>query len=146
MAGGEMCVKARLAARGCQNPDLKDGNADTFGGASAYAPLISGSPTWSLDIKDACRQVDGGSRDVVLRAPMEGDPADAQCIWKRHAPASGLNDAPAGGVSQVMAKIIVKLRGLARRSRTVSSGLFACPAFVFRSSKRLISLRIRHSY
>ena len=78
MAEGEKCVKARLAAKGFQDPDLKDGLVETSGCVSLRSSrlqVISLSAIrkwklWSLDIKNACSQADGFERDVFLRAPM----------------------------------------------------------------------------
>ena len=56
--GGKETARARLAAKGSEDPDLKDGFADTAGcarGRSSQSQLISsGAPKkwgiWSLDI------------------------------------------------------------------------------------------------
>ena len=96
--GGEN-AEARLAAKDCQNPDLMDGSVDTSGCVSfrfAYSPVISRGTLkkWSLDTKNALLWADGSCRDVLLRAPVEVDPANPHFIWELCAPPFGLNDAP----------------------------------------------------
>ena len=90
MADGKKCVKARLAAKGFQGPDLKEGLVGTSGCVSLRSPHLQVASLsairqwklWSLDIKNA-----------FLRAPMEWDPACTSRASKLKAPAYGLDDA-----------------------------------------------------
>ena len=99
---GKPTVKARLVARGFQDPDLADGLVDTSSCVSFrsfYLQVISLSALkkwklWSLDIKNAFLQADPFSREVYLRAPREWCPRAHSQIWRLNAPAYGLNDAP----------------------------------------------------
>ena len=71
MVDGKECVKARLAAKGFQDPDSKEGLVDTTGCVSLRSSrlqVISLSAIqkwnlWSLDVKN------GFGRDVFLHAP-----------------------------------------------------------------------------
>ena len=66
-ADGRKCVQARLVAKGDQDPDLREGSADTSGCASlrsSHLQVISlrAIKKWelrSLDIKNAFAQADG---------------------------------------------------------------------------------------
>ena len=49
----------------------------------------------SSDIKNASTQAGGFQREELLRAREARDPSGANRFWKLHAPAYGLNDAPA---------------------------------------------------
>ena len=49
---------------------------------------------WRLDIKHAFLQAGTFKRDVFLHAPPEWNPSGPRRIWRLHAPAYGLNDAP----------------------------------------------------
>ena len=72
MAEGKKCVKARIAAKGFQDPDLKDGLAETSGCVSLRSSrlqvispsAIRNGKLWGLDIKNAFLQADGFERDV----------------------------------------------------------------------------------
>ena len=74
---GVKSVKARLAAKGFQDPDLKEGLVETSGCVSLRSPhlrAISLSALkkwrlWSLDIKHAFLQADAFQRVVFLHAP-----------------------------------------------------------------------------
>ena len=70
-------LKARLAANGYRDPDLRTGNVDTAGCASrrsSHLRLISLGALekwllWSLDIKNAFLLKGGFDCEVYLRAP-----------------------------------------------------------------------------
>ena len=102
MVEGVKTVKARLAAKGHQDPDLKEGLAETSGSVSLRSPhlqvislaALRGWRLWSIDLKNAFLQADGFGRDVYLESPPEWLPGDSRRIWKLNAPAYGLNDAP----------------------------------------------------
>ena len=74
---GKKCVKARLAAKGFQGPDLQDGLVETskcvsFRPSHLQVIPLSAIRKWklcSLDIKNAFLQADGFERDVFLHAP-----------------------------------------------------------------------------
>ena len=99
---GKRTVKARLVARGFQDPDLAAGLVDTSSCVSlrsSHLQVISLSALkkwklWSLDIKNAFLQADPFSREVYLHAPREWCPRAHSQIWRLNAPAYGLNDAP----------------------------------------------------
>ena len=99
---GCRAVKARLVARGFQDPDLAEGLVDTSSCValrSSHLQVISLSALkrwrlWSLDIKNAFLQADPFTRDVFLQAPDEWRPRNSGRFWKLNAPAYGLNDAP----------------------------------------------------
>ena len=101
IAGGRSCVKARLAAKGCRRPDLKDGpDLKDVSLPSPHLQVISPGAIkkwgiWRLDIKNALRQADGLDWDTCFRALPEWDSSDARRTRKLHAPAYGLSDAPA---------------------------------------------------
>ena len=88
-------------AEGFQDPDMKEGLMETSGCVSlrsSHLQVVSLSAVrqrklCSLDVKYAFLQADGFERDVFLRAPMEWDPPCNERVWKRKAPAYGLNDA-----------------------------------------------------
>ena len=98
---GKRTVKARLVARGFQDPDLADGLVDTSSCVSqrfSHLQVISLSALkkwklWSLDIKNACLQADPFPRAVYLQAPREWCPRNPCRVWRLNAPAYGLNDA-----------------------------------------------------
>ena len=81
-------MNARLAARGNQGPDLKEGNLDFTGCVSRrpsnLQPISFGAPKkrkiWSLDSKNAALQADVCSRDVLLRAPADWESKGANRI------------------------------------------------------------------
>ena len=74
MVEGLKTVKARVVAKGFQDPDLQEGLVDTSGCVrlrSSHLQVISLSALkkwrlWSLDIKDAFLQADPLQRDVFL--------------------------------------------------------------------------------
>ena len=76
---GKRTVKARLVARGFQDPDLAEGLVDTSSCVSlrsSHLQVISLSALkkwklWSLDIKNAFLQADPFPREVYLQAPRE---------------------------------------------------------------------------
>ena len=87
--------KARLVAKGNQDPDLQDGLVDTSGRVSLPSSrlqvvslgAIENWKLWNLDIKNALR-------DVSMQAPAEWEQLRSDRIWKLHASAYSLNDAP----------------------------------------------------
>ena len=103
---GEKTVKARLAAKGFRDPDLRIENADTAGcvsrGSSHFRVTSLGAlgkwPLWSLDIKNAFLRADGFAREVYLRAPCGRNSKGARRKRKLRAPAYGLNDTPAASL------------------------------------------------
>ena len=107
VAGGVKTVKACLAAKGYQDPDLKDGLVETPGCVSLRSPnleVISLAALrcwrlWVLDIKDAFLQEDGFVRDVFIQSPPEWLSGDSRRVWKLNAPVYGLYGAR--GVPQV---------------------------------------------
>ena len=98
MADGQKSVKARLAAKGYQDPDLQAGPVDTSGCVSlrsSHLQAISpcGIEKWisqNLDIKNAFLQADGFERDVFIQAPVDWGSMRSDRIWKLNAPAYGL--------------------------------------------------------
>ena len=100
---GEETVKALLAAKRYQDPDLPIGNVDIAGCASRRSPHLQAIsvgalmkwPLRSPDSKNAFLQADGFDREVSRRAPSEWNSKDTRRVWKLMAPAYGLNDAPA---------------------------------------------------
>ena len=99
---GKRTVKARLVARGFQDPDLAEGLVDApscVSLRSSHLQVISLSTLkkwklWSLDVKNAFLQADPFPREVYLQAPPEWCPRLPSRIWRLNAPAYGLNDAP----------------------------------------------------
>ena len=99
---GKRTVKARLVARGFQDPDLAAVLADTSSCVSlrsSHLQVISLSALkkwklWSLDIKNAFLQADPFPREVYLQASREWCPRTLSRIWRLNAPAYGLNGAP----------------------------------------------------
>ena len=94
MVDGSECFEARQAAKGCQDPDLEDGNA----GSSVCVGLRS-SPLqimalgaiekWkirSLEVASAFPLADGSGSAVILRPATERGSPHAQRIWKLRAP------------------------------------------------------------
>ena len=77
MVEGVETVEARLAAKGYQDPDLKEGLAKTSGCVSlrpSHLQFVSlaalrGWRLRSLDIKNAFLQADGFGRDVFIQSP-----------------------------------------------------------------------------
>ena len=71
-------VRARLVAKGNQDPDLREGNVDIAGCESSRSPHLQLIPPgalkesliWGLGIKNACSQSDGFDREVYLLASM----------------------------------------------------------------------------
>ena len=96
-------VKARFAAKGCREPDLRGSPVETSGRARLRASrpqVISRGALkrwniWSLNIKNALSQADGFGREVFVRAPLGWGPKTAYRIRKLRAPASGLKKASA---------------------------------------------------
>ena len=82
LVDGKRTVKARLVARGFQDPDLAAGLVDTSSCVSlrsSHLQVISLSALkqwklWSLDIKNAFLQADPFPREVYLHAPLEWCP------------------------------------------------------------------------
>ena len=107
MVDSKKNVGARLAAKGNQNPDLREGSVGTFGRVrlrSSHQQVISLAALtkwkiWSLDIRKAFQQASGFGRDVYSRAPAEWGPSTPHRTWKLHAPAYGLNHAAAENAS-----------------------------------------------
>ena len=99
---GRRTVKARLVARGFQDPDLAAGLVDTsscVSHRSSHVQVISLSALrkWklrSLDIKNAFLQADPFPREVYLHAPLEWCPKNPNRVWKLNDTAYVLNDAP----------------------------------------------------
>ena len=99
---GRRAVKARLVARGYQDPDLAAGLADTAScvslRSSPHQVISLGAlkkwELWSLDIKNAFLQADPSPREVYLHAPLEWRPENPNIVWKLNAPGNGLNEAP----------------------------------------------------
>ena len=93
MADGQKSVEARLAAKGYQDPDLKDGLVDTswrISRRSSHLQVISLCSIkkwklWGLDAENALSQADGYYRDVFIRAPAEWGPMCGDRVWKRRA-------------------------------------------------------------
>ena len=102
LVDGRRTVKARLVARGFQDPDLAAGLVDTPSCVSlrpSHLQVISLGALkkwklWGLDIKNASPQAYPFPREVYLHAPLEWCPKYPNCVWKLNAPAYGLNDAP----------------------------------------------------
>ena len=77
MADGQKCVKARQAAGGFRDPDLKDGNVDASGCVSlppSHLLVISLGAlktwkTWSDDIKIPLLEAAGSGCDVFVTRP-----------------------------------------------------------------------------
>ena len=96
-------MKACRATKEYQEPNLKDGLVETSGcvglRVSHLQVLSLGAlkewQIWSLDIKNAFLQADGSQREVFLLPPVEWDLSGTYSIWELHAPAYGLNNAPA---------------------------------------------------
>ena len=71
-------MKARLATKGFQDPNLKDGLAETSGRVSLRSSHLQVVPfsairnwkLWSLGIKNAFLQEGGFGRDIFLHAPV----------------------------------------------------------------------------
>ena len=92
--GGAKTVKARLAAKGYQDPALKDGLVEMSGCVSPRPPhlqvvslaALRGWRLWSLDIKNAFFQPDGLKRDVSIHNPPEWLPGNSRRIRKWNAP------------------------------------------------------------
>ena len=95
-------VKARLAAKGYQDPDLKDGLVETSRCVSLRSSnlqvialaALRGWRLWSLDGKSAFLQADGFGRDVFFLSPPAWLRGDSRRVWQLNAPACGLDDAP----------------------------------------------------
>ena len=89
MVEGVKTVKARLAAKGYQGPDLKEGFVETSGSVSlrpSHLQVISlaalrGWRLSSIDIKNAFLQADGFGRDVYIQSPPEWLPGGSRRIW-----------------------------------------------------------------
>ena len=98
---GRRTEKARLVARGSQDPDLAAGLVDTSSCVSlrsSHLQVISLSALkkwklWSPDIKNAFLQADPFPREVNLHAALEWCPKNPNRVWKLNDPAFGLNDA-----------------------------------------------------
>ena len=90
-------AKARLATKGFQDPDLREGLVSL---RSSHLRVISAGATrkrkiWSLGFKNAFRQADGFARDVFIYAPDKWEPSLQGREWKLKALAYGLDEAPA---------------------------------------------------
>ena len=80
---GEKTAKARLAASGYQDPDLRMGNVDVAGCVSRRSSQLQATslgalmqwPPWTPDI-----QADGFGHEVSLRAPCVWNSKDARCL------------------------------------------------------------------
>ena len=103
MAEGRLEVKARLAAKGYENPDWGTGLMATSGRVSPHSShlqvisliALTKWNLWSLGTKNAPPRADGSVREVCLRAPLGWRPQGDQRIRRLKAPDYGLNDAPA---------------------------------------------------
>ena len=90
-------VKAKLVAKGYQNPVPQAGIVDTSGCVSLRSPHLQvislrdekKGKLWSLDIYNAFSQADGFTRDVCLQAPLERVPLCNHGAWNLKAPATG---------------------------------------------------------
>ena len=95
-------VKARLASKGYQHPDLKDGLEEASGRfiirPSHVLTISLGDLNtwniWRLGIENASLRADDSGREVFLRAPAGWGPKSTRRICTSHAPAFRLNDAP----------------------------------------------------
>ena len=75
----EETVEARFAAKGYQDPGLRNDHVDIAGRVSRRSShlllkllgALNKRPIWSLKIKNACPQVCGTGREVYLRTPCE---------------------------------------------------------------------------
>ena len=102
MADGQKSATARLAAKVYQDPDIREGAVDTsvcvsLRSSHLQAISLRATKKWelrSLNIKDAFLRADRFTRDVFLQAPPERAPLRSDRLWKPHAPADGLGDAP----------------------------------------------------
>ena len=80
MPAGEKCVKARLAAKGYQDPNLKNGNVDASGRVSFHffhlqlstLGAIRKRRIWSLDVKNAFPRADGFVGISLHELPRSG--------------------------------------------------------------------------
>ena len=99
VADGRAAVKARLAARGFQDPDLREHSVRAKGCVSLrYSHLQSvfggAIKKWrlrSLDIENALLQTNDLRREVYLRAPSGKSPCASERTRELRAPAYGLN-------------------------------------------------------
>ena len=115
---GKETAKARPVSKGCQDPDLMEGNSDLAGHVSrrfSHSRAISSGAlkklrVWSLDIKNAFRQQDRSSRDVFLHCPPEWDSRDTHRFWKGGATSFGLIAAP-GAFRRSLLKYLVNSAG-----------------------------------
>ena len=79
MADGRKSVKARLAAKGYQDPDIQKGIADASGRASPRSPSLQvialrAIKKWklrSMGVRNAFSQAGGFDRDTRIQAPAE---------------------------------------------------------------------------
>ena len=102
MADDRDNAKARLVARGYQEPDLKEGGVDKSGRVSLRSSCPQVIPLgalkiwkiWTLDIKNALLQADGLRPDAYLCASAQCDPSNSHRIRKLRAPAYGSDGAP----------------------------------------------------
>ena len=134
---GKRAEKARLAARGFQDPDLAAGLVDTsscLSLRSSHLQVISLSALkkwklWSLDIKNAFSQADPFPREVYLHTPPEWCPRNPNRAWTLNAPAYGLNDEPVGFHKTLKRYLLksetsLKLAGLRFEVATLDSCLY----------------------
>ena len=135
---GRRTVKARLVARGFQDPDLAEGLVDTSSCVSlrsSHLQVISLSALkkwklWSLDIKNAFLQADPFPREVYLQAPREWCPGNPCRVWRLNAPAYELNDAPVEFHKTLKRYLVksnesLKLVGLRFETSTLDPRLYA---------------------
>ena len=103
MAEGAKTAKARLGAKGTQDPDLQKGAVDT---SACVSPRPSHFQVLSLRvlrkweicspyIENTCFQADGLRREVFLHAPVKWLPSGTNRTWKLRGPTSQLNGASA---------------------------------------------------
>ena len=153
MVEGEICVEARLAAKGFQDPNLKDGLVETSGCVSLRSShhqvislnAIRNWELWSLGIKNAFLQAGEFERDVFLHSPSEWDPPCEKRARKLKAPAYGLNDAPAAFRRSLKRHILNSDLSVKNAElRRMTSAFDPCPFFVFRDQGREVGAFATH--
>ena len=87
---GKKDVRARLAAKGYQGPDLRAWCVGASGRVSLRSSRLQGMPLGASkkleirisDVKYALLRADGFGREVIVRAPGEWVSGDARRMWK----------------------------------------------------------------